>query len=72
MLTARVLVAFCQAKVNNVDSVLCCFSASNQKIVRFDVSVNYPFLVNLLYSIDLLNFILRSFFNLKIVFSLTI
>jgi len=53
VLVIRVLVAFGEAEIDNVYVVLCAFCASNQEIVGFNVSVNYPFLMDLLNALDL-------------------
>jgi hypothetical protein len=52
VLTVRALVTLCQTEVNNVDGILSVFVASNQKVVRFDVSVNDSLLMNNLDSLD--------------------
>ena len=51
MLALRIFVAFCQTKINDVDVVTGCI-CSDQKVVRFDVSMNNPLLVNLLNSFN--------------------
>ena len=52
VLSIRTLVAFGQSKIDDVDSVLGLLSASNQKVVRFDVSMNDSLFMNNLDSLD--------------------
>ena len=46
------LVTFSKPEVNNVNRIFCVFSSANQKVIRFDISVNNSFLVNNFYSLD--------------------
>ena len=52
MLSIRTLVAFGETEVNDVHSVFCSVSASNQKIVWLNVTMNDSLLVNDLNSLD--------------------
>ena len=49
----RVLEALRQAKVNDEHTVLVVFLASNQEVIRLNVSVNDPFFVHFLNSLQL-------------------
>jgi hypothetical protein len=53
VLTVGISVALGESEVNNEDLVLCLIVAANQKVVWFDISVNDPFLVDFLNSLDL-------------------
>ena len=51
--TVRIFVAFCQAKVNNEYTVSSLLVTPNQKIIRFNIPVDYSLLMQLLYSLYL-------------------
>lgn len=53
----RILVALGQAKVDDVDVVLCAFCSANQEVVGLDVSVDNPFFMHFL---DALNHLGRN------------
>ena len=55
VLTIGALVALSQSKINDVDSVFGLLSASNQKVVGFDISMNDSLFVHDLNSLDHLN-----------------
>ena len=55
VLTLAVLVALCQAKINDVDAVARGFRPANQKVVWLYVTMNDSFLMNLLNSLDQLD-----------------
>ena len=60
VLSLGVLVAFRKPKINNKYAILIMLLSTNQKVIRFDVSVNYSFLVSFLDTLDLLsNIIIR-------------
>ena len=48
-----ILVALCQAEVNNVDLIFCGLLAANEEVVRLDVAVNDTLLVYFLDSVTL-------------------
>ena len=48
MLTFAVFVAFCQAEVDDVDVITGRVGATNQEVVRFDVSMDDSLFVNFL------------------------
>lgn len=60
VLAIRVLVALSEPKIDDVDIVFSTFSASDQKVVRFNVTVDDAFLVNLLNALDLIEILLRA------------
>ena len=53
VLALRVFVALSESKVDNVDIVFGTLIASNQEVVRFDVSMDDSFFVNFLNSVNL-------------------
>ncbi len=53
VLALRVFVALSESKVDNVDIVFSTLIASNQEVVRFDVSVDDSLFVNFLNSVNL-------------------
>ena len=53
MLTLRVLVTFGKSEIDNINIVLCVFLTADKEIIRFDISVDDPLLMNLLNSLDL-------------------
>lgn len=55
MLTLLVLVALSKPEVNNVNIVFGIISGSNQKIIGFDISVNYSLIVHFFDSLNHLN-----------------
>lgn len=69
VLTFRILVAFSETKINNVD-VITSGIGSNQKVVRFDVSMNNPLLMNLFNSFDHLLSNEATSFKVKFPFAL--
>ena len=52
VLTIRALVTLRETEVDNVDGILGVFIASNQKVVRLDISMNDPLFVHNLDSLD--------------------
>ena len=52
MLSIRTLVAFSETEVDDVNGVLCSVSASNQEVVRLDVTMNDSLLVDNLDSLN--------------------
>ena len=69
VLAFRIFVAFCKTKINDIDVVASCIG-SNQKVIRLDVSMNNPFLVNLLNSFDHLLSNETTSFEVKFPFAL--
>ena len=53
VLALRVFVALSESKVDNVDIIFGALIASNQEVVRFDVSVDDSLFVNFLNSVNL-------------------
>ena len=53
MLTLRVLVAFSESEIDNINIVLCAFLTANKEVIRFDISVDDSLLMNFLNSLDL-------------------
>lgn len=53
MLVVRVLVALGEPKVDNINVVLGTFSAPDQEVVGFDITVDNSLLVNFLDALDL-------------------
>ena len=53
MLTLRVLVAFSESEIDNINIVLCAFLTANKEVIRFDISVDDPLLMNFLNSLYL-------------------
>ncbi len=53
MLAVGVLVALSEAKVDDEDSVLSLFIIADEKVIRLNVSVDNPFLMDLLDALDL-------------------
>ena len=53
MLVVGVFVALCKSEVNDIDIVLGTLGTANQEVVRFNISVNNPFLVHFLNAHDL-------------------
>ena len=66
MLAIRRLVALREAKINNVNSTFCGFRASNQKVVRLDVSVNDSFIVYGFDALDHLHADLKARLQVKL------
>ena len=52
MLALAVLVALCEAEVDDVNVVLGALGASNEEVVRLDVSMDDALLVNFLDALD--------------------
>lgn len=52
MLAFGVLVAFGQTEVDDVNNVFGALVRSNQEVVRLDITMNDPFLVNFLDSLN--------------------
>lgn len=50
VLSFRVFEAFGQSKVDNEDVIFCRFGATDEEVVRFDISVDYTLLVDFLYT----------------------
>ena len=48
MLSFTVFETLSQAEINNVDLILCLVRATNEKVIWFDVSMYYSFLVHFL------------------------
>jgi len=55
MLAIRVFVLLGQAKVNDVDVVLCLLVTANKEIVWLNVAMNDPLLVHFLYATNLVS-----------------
>jgi hypothetical protein len=53
VLSVRVAVAFSQTEVNDEHTVFGLVVPANQEVVRFDISVDHPLFMHLLYSLDL-------------------
>jgi hypothetical protein len=55
MLSVGTLVALGKTEINDVNSILGSFRASDQEVIRLDVSMNYSFFVNYFDSLNHLN-----------------
>ena len=53
MLTFRVLIALCQTKVDDVNVVLGVLTATDEEVVRFNITVDDSLFVHLLNALDL-------------------
>ena len=53
MLALRVLIALSQAKIDDVDVVLGSLIATDQKVVRLDITMDDPLFVHLLNAVNL-------------------
>ena len=53
VLALAIFVTLCQSEVDNVDVVLSALISADEEVVRFDISVDDPFLVHFLNSMDL-------------------
>ena len=53
MLALRVLIALCQAKVDDVDIILCALVAANQEIIGLDISVDDALFMDFLNAMNL-------------------
>ena len=66
MLALRVLVALSESEVNDVDVVASGVSATDQKVVRLDVAMDYSLLVNLFNTSDELSGDHKDSFQVKV------
>ena len=52
MLALAILVAFSEAEIDDVDAVSCSLRAADQEVVRLNIAMDNPLLMNLLDSLD--------------------
>src|ERR1700744_6623641 len=66
VISLTISVAFGKTKVNDENAILIVLLPTYQEVIRLNVSVDDPFLMHLLYSLDHLNSNLKNCFKVKL------
>lgn len=69
VLTVGSPIEFSEAEINYIDKVLSLIVSSNQEIIRLNVSMDYPFLVDFLDTLDHLGCANADSFQIELMFA---